>query len=271
MQPYSAVGAEGPTPIRLTYATLVAKTGPCGRWPDDMTDTSENKNYFNFGCASQQNLAAQVTAFLFRRQLVFEMDARGTGLDHRLHQFVCVQHAAKSRLRVGHELSSLGEFAALLRASAPAAAQGRDSYPSTWWQQKGAATVAIMSAWQFHTREEFEQVWDMYVGIEDVVIRATPSPDRETIPAHPLAKTDRVVALGGGRTHMDHEPDLSVGFQMHVRPGDAAPPGAVQQTSGWQWGTTGWVYAEPRVSSRPELPLARAGRATGARPLSARL
>lgn len=52
----------------------------------------------------------------------------------------------------------LGEFAALLRASAPAAAQGRDSYPSTWWQKKGAATVAIMSAWQFHTREEFEQV-----------------------------------------------------------------------------------------------------------------
>lgn len=60
VQPYSAVGAEGPTPIRLTYATLVAKTGPCGRWPDDMTDTSENKNYFNFGCASQQNLAAQI-------------------------------------------------------------------------------------------------------------------------------------------------------------------------------------------------------------------
>ena len=25
-----------------------------------MTDTSENKNYFNFGCASQQNLAAQI-------------------------------------------------------------------------------------------------------------------------------------------------------------------------------------------------------------------
>ena len=58
---------------------------------------------------------------------------------------------------------------------------------------------------------------------------------------------------------------------LHVRPGDAAPPGAVQQTSGWQWGTTGWAYAEPRVPSRPEPPLARAGRAARARPLSARL
>jgi thymidine phosphorylase len=29
-----------------------------------------------------------------------------------------------------------------------------------------------------------------------------------------------VIALGGGRTHMDQKLDLSVGFQMHVRPGD---------------------------------------------------
>ena len=29
-----------------------------------------------------------------------------------------------------------------------------------------------------------------------------------------------VIALGGGRTHMAQKPDLSVGFQMHVRPGD---------------------------------------------------
>nr|WP_304363816.1 CpaD family pilus assembly lipoprotein [Jiella sp. LLJ827] len=60
VQPYSAVGDEGATPIRLAYSTLVAKTGPCGRWPEDLSETSENKNYFNFGCASQQNLAAQI-------------------------------------------------------------------------------------------------------------------------------------------------------------------------------------------------------------------
>ncbi len=60
VQPYSAVGSTGPVPIRLSYAALVAKTGPCGRWPEDLTETSENKNYFNFGCANQQNLAAQI-------------------------------------------------------------------------------------------------------------------------------------------------------------------------------------------------------------------
>lgn len=60
VSPYSAVGDTGPTPIRLAFSTLVAKTGPCGRWPGDLGDTSENKNYFNFGCASQQNLAAQI-------------------------------------------------------------------------------------------------------------------------------------------------------------------------------------------------------------------
>jgi pyrimidine-nucleoside phosphorylase len=34
-----------------------------------------------------------------------------------------------------------------------------------------------------------------------------------------------VIALGGGRTHMDQKPDLSVGFQMHVRPGDEVSVG----------------------------------------------
>ena len=60
IQPYRAGGLAGPAPIRLSFATLKAKTEPCGRWPEDLGDTSENKEYFNFGCASQQNLAAQI-------------------------------------------------------------------------------------------------------------------------------------------------------------------------------------------------------------------
>ncbi|KAB0682997.1 pilus assembly protein CpaD [Aureimonas leprariae] len=60
LQPYHADGQAGAVPIRLSYATLAAKTAPCGRWPEDLGETSENKQYFNFGCASQQNLAAQV-------------------------------------------------------------------------------------------------------------------------------------------------------------------------------------------------------------------
>ncbi|MEE2950426.1 MAG: CpaD family pilus assembly protein [Pseudomonadota bacterium] len=60
VESYAAHDALRPTPIRLSFSTLVAKTTPCGSWPDDLTDTAENKNYHNFGCATQQNLAAQI-------------------------------------------------------------------------------------------------------------------------------------------------------------------------------------------------------------------
>lgn len=60
VEPYPAAGLSGPAPIRLAFGTLIARTGPCGRWPDNLADTHDNKNYFNFGCASQQNLAAQI-------------------------------------------------------------------------------------------------------------------------------------------------------------------------------------------------------------------
>jgi pilus assembly protein CpaD len=50
-------------PIRLTYSAITAKTAPCGNWPSDLAmNTFENKNYENFGCASQANLAAQVAS-----------------------------------------------------------------------------------------------------------------------------------------------------------------------------------------------------------------
>lgn len=60
VQSYDAAGLPGPVPIRLSYSTLTAQTDECGRWPEDLGSTHENKNYFNFGCASQQNLAAQI-------------------------------------------------------------------------------------------------------------------------------------------------------------------------------------------------------------------
>ena len=48
-------------PVRLSYVAIAAKTGQCGEWPADMTlNTFSNKNYYNFGCASQNNLAAQI-------------------------------------------------------------------------------------------------------------------------------------------------------------------------------------------------------------------
>lgn len=53
-------GTGESAPIRLSYSAMTASTGPCGQWPKDILDTADNKHYANFGCASQNNLAAQV-------------------------------------------------------------------------------------------------------------------------------------------------------------------------------------------------------------------
>jgi pilus assembly protein CpaD len=52
--------------IRLTYPKISAVAGPCGLWPEDLgpsvKDKSylENKDYYNFGCAAQRNVAAMI-------------------------------------------------------------------------------------------------------------------------------------------------------------------------------------------------------------------
>lgn len=51
--------------IKLNYSRLMAKAGPCGRWPDDLgpsdnPDHIQNYPYWNLGCSSQRNLAAMV-------------------------------------------------------------------------------------------------------------------------------------------------------------------------------------------------------------------
>jgi pilus assembly protein CpaD len=53
-------------PIRLSYAGLKAEVPhECGQWPHDLGTSQfrnglENRSYWNFGCAYQSNLAAQV-------------------------------------------------------------------------------------------------------------------------------------------------------------------------------------------------------------------
>jgi len=47
-------------PVRLSYLKVKAVTPDCGAWPNDVTGKMDNRNYYNFGCASQQNLAAMV-------------------------------------------------------------------------------------------------------------------------------------------------------------------------------------------------------------------
>jgi pilus assembly protein CpaD len=52
--------------IRLNYPKISAVAGPCGLWPEDLGPSIKNKSYFenkqyyNFGCANQRNLAAMV-------------------------------------------------------------------------------------------------------------------------------------------------------------------------------------------------------------------
>ena len=50
-----------------------------------------------------EHLAAEVAALLLAGQLVFPVDARGTGLDERLRELVGVQRSAETGLRVGDD------------------------------------------------------------------------------------------------------------------------------------------------------------------------
>lgn len=58
---YPAGGAGDAAPIRLRFLATTAVTNACGEWPKDLNDNAfDNQNWYNFGCAGQNNLAAQV-------------------------------------------------------------------------------------------------------------------------------------------------------------------------------------------------------------------
>jgi pilus assembly protein CpaD len=83
--------------LRLNYPKISAVAGPCGLWPEDLgpsiKDKSylENKQYYNFGCAYQRNMAAMIDnpsdfvqprsetpAYTTRRTEAFEKYRKGT-------------------------------------------------------------------------------------------------------------------------------------------------------------------------------------------------
>jgi pilus assembly protein CpaD len=83
--------------IRLSYSKLAAVAGPCGLWPEDIGPSIKNKSYFenkqyyNFGCASQRNMAAMIDnpadlvqprpetpPYTIRRSEAFEKYRKGT-------------------------------------------------------------------------------------------------------------------------------------------------------------------------------------------------
>jgi pilus assembly protein CpaD len=54
-----------------------ASTEQCGKWTDDLTKTSDNKHYEDFGCSYQNNFAAQIAnpADLIGPRNMTEIDA----------------------------------------------------------------------------------------------------------------------------------------------------------------------------------------------------
>ena len=83
--------------IRVNYPKITAVAGPCGLWPEDIGPAINNKHYidnqqyYNFGCASQRNMAAMIDnpsdlvqprpetpAYTARRTAAFEKYRKGT-------------------------------------------------------------------------------------------------------------------------------------------------------------------------------------------------
>jgi pilus assembly protein CpaD len=94
---YQPVDPRTLATIRLSYPRMAAVAGPCGVWPEDLGPSlldkgySENKQYYNFGCAYQRNMAAMVDnpsdlvqprpetpAYTMRRTEAFEKYRKGT-------------------------------------------------------------------------------------------------------------------------------------------------------------------------------------------------
>ena len=64
MTAYDPSDANASAPIRLSFVAVTAITGECGQWPTDLFGPTimDNTNWENFGCATQQNLAAQIAS-----------------------------------------------------------------------------------------------------------------------------------------------------------------------------------------------------------------
>ena len=57
------VASDAVAPVRIAYTAVAATVADCGLWPEDLASKEQNhdnRNYHNFGCATQKNLAAQL-------------------------------------------------------------------------------------------------------------------------------------------------------------------------------------------------------------------
>ena len=81
MTSYQSASAEASAPVRVSFVAVKAQTDKCGRWPEDLLETSENKHYADFGCSYQNNLAAQMAnpADLLGPRKSTDIDAENRG------------------------------------------------------------------------------------------------------------------------------------------------------------------------------------------------
>ncbi len=59
VQPYHAAG-RGHAPVRLSFSRLQALPSQCGFFPRDLSGDGQNRDYENFGCSQQNNLAVML-------------------------------------------------------------------------------------------------------------------------------------------------------------------------------------------------------------------
>jgi pilus assembly protein CpaD len=82
---YQAGSPDVSAPIRVSFTAMKAQTDKCGRWPEDIANTEDNKHYANFGCSYQNNLAAQIAnpADLLgpRKETTIDAERRGQVID----------------------------------------------------------------------------------------------------------------------------------------------------------------------------------------------
>ena len=81
MTSYQSASAEASAPVRVSFVAVKAQTDKCGRWPEDLMETSENKHYADFGCSYQNNRAAQMAnpADLLGPRKSTDIDAENRG------------------------------------------------------------------------------------------------------------------------------------------------------------------------------------------------
>ena len=58
---YHAANHGDAATVRISYDAITADVAnKCGQWNEDLRETSENQNYENFGCSTQNNLAKMI-------------------------------------------------------------------------------------------------------------------------------------------------------------------------------------------------------------------